>query len=206
MTNTENTRSKLDLKNLLMFGDPVSMYVEFRSKLFETFGMCATSARIFDADDSGAQLEVTCVLTTTTVSEFMALVLDKAKRQDLFEQDALPTLVFSDFSGKDHAKLNLSANLQNYEAFTDYSVSPGGRGFSRKPDRDADQLYASLDDAPDDTHTMKLDKSAVRWLMRQSAEVRDMLVNIANGLHDKSASPHLKLLFLVNGVEENAHE
>lgn len=198
--NTENKGgSKLDLKDLIMFGDPTSMYVEFRSELFKTLGMCATSARIFDADDTGAQLEVTCVLTTTVVKDFMAVILDKGKRQELFEQDAKPSLVFSDGNGKDHAKLHLSANLQTYEAFTDYAQPLGSR-YNRRPDREADQLYSSLDPAVDDTMTMLLDKSAVRWLMRQSAEVRDMLVHVANELN-KPRQPYIKFLFLVEGVE-----
>ena len=189
-----------------------SMQVEFRSELFKALE--STAYRVeFDYNEDGGRLLVWSFVTSTSLKHLMPYMMGSKNRTLLFDTDAKPVVRFAEPDGVVFGGygLEMSAFLQDTQITCDYArheMSRSAGSGRRSPDREADALYSLLNHiqannigAGNAASESSAEVEFKRWMMRQSAEIRDLLVSVNAG-REAEAGTYLKLTFSIEDVTQ----
>ena len=197
-------------------GQPLSMQVEFRSELFKALE--STAYRVeFDYNEDGGRLLVWSFVTSTSLKHLMPYMMGSKNRTLLFDTDAKPVVRFTEPDGVVFGGygLEMSAFLQDTQITCDYArheMSRSAGSGRRSPDREADALYSLLNHiqannigAGNAASESSAEVEFKRWMMRQSAEIRDLLVSVNAG-REAEAGTYLKLTFSIEDVTQESRD
>lgn len=196
-------------------GQPLSMQVEFRSELFKALE--STAYRVeFDYNEDGGCLLVWSFVTSTSLKHLLPYMMGK-NRTLLFDTDAKPVVRFTEQDGVVYGGygVEMSAFLSDAQITCDYSrheMSRSAGSGRRSPDREADALYSLLNHIQvnslregNATSESSVEVDFKRWMMRQSAEIRDLLVSVNAG-REAEAGTYLKLTFSIEDVAQESRD